>query len=152
SMKLVLHFWRRIWQSVTFDTARGLARVRWLRRAPSTLTGWAVKYAGTWYAVWNAGGHLVFQAGAERWPMTEAIQCSDVREAAMRRFAIARDGDVVFELLYDAEDRDDDPTFDTADLEQSDFFVWTARLWNDPKWKQEVLQNWTAESLAALHR
>jgi hypothetical protein len=90
----------------------------------------------------------VFQAGAERWPMTDALQCTNVRYDARRRFAIARDGDVIFEFTYDAEDRDADPTFDSADLEQSDFFVWAARLWNDPKWKQEVVQNWTANLTA----
>jgi hypothetical protein len=147
-MTLVLHLWRRVWQSVAFDTARGVGRIRWLRRAPATPAGWTIKCAGTWYAVWNTGSHLVFQAGAKQWPMTETFACTNVRYDAKRRFAIARDGDVIFDLRYDAEDRDDDPTFDSADLEQSDFFVWTERLWNNAKWKQEVVQNWTAKVTA----
>jgi hypothetical protein len=142
-VKVVLHLWKRLWQSVTFDTERGAGRVHWLRRPPPIPSGWAFKHKGTWYAVWNNGASLVFQAGAKQLPMSEAFQCRNVRRGGIRRFSIAgEDGRLIWELIYGAVDRDDDPTFDAADLEQNDFFVWTAKLWSDPKWRHDVVQNW----------
>ena len=137
-----------MWQSVTFDTERGLGRVRWLHRAPPRPAGWTYKHKGTWYAVWNRGTDLVFQVGARKLAMTDAFHCSNVRLDGVRRFSIADREGTVFELTYKAVDRDDDPTFDAAELEATDFFVWTTKLWGDPKWRKEVVQNWTASGAA----
>jgi hypothetical protein len=143
-MTLILHFWQRMWQSVAFDTACGLGRIRWLRRVPARVQGWAFKHAGRWYAVWNGGASLVFQVGEKQLPMTEAFECSNVRAGRTRRFSVTRDGILVLEVTYGAVDRDGDPAFDDAELEQADFFVWATRLWNDAKWKEDVVRNWTA--------
>jgi hypothetical protein len=104
--------------------------------------GWAFKHAGTWYAVWNNGTNLVFQAGDKKLPMVEAYQCTNEIVGTKRRFAVSEHGITLVEVTYTAH-RNGDPTFDDADLEQYDFFVYVSRLWNDLKWKQEVVHNWS---------
>jgi hypothetical protein len=141
-MMLLLDFWLRRWQSVAFDSSVGEGRIRWFSRKPTRPRGWAFKHAGTWYALWSDGSELIFQAGPRRFLMTDDCVCRNVRLGTTRRITITKNGCVAFELTYHAGDRDDDPSFDVADLEQEDFFFFAAKLWNDPKWKQEVVKNW----------
>jgi hypothetical protein len=94
--------------------------------------------------LFSDGTNLVFQAGARQWPLSDEYRCTAWRTGTERRFAISEKEVTVLMLRYDALDRDEDPTFDDADLEQCDFFVWAARLWNDTKWKQEVIGNLSA--------
>jgi len=103
-----------------------------------------MKHAGTWYALWSDGQQVIFQVGTKQFPMTDAYQCRNVRFDATRKFTISEKECVSFEVTYDAFDRDDDPSFDLADLEQEDFFFFTSRLWSDSKWRQEVVKNWAA--------
>lgn len=143
-MTRVLHFWKRIWQSVEFDTVAGQGRVRWFSRAPSRGAGWAMKHAGSWFALWSDGENLILQAGKLRVPMTGEYRASNVRVGTSRQFTVAKNDRVVFELTYKACDRDEDPSFDLADLEQEDFFFYVSRLWNDEKWKADVVKNWAS--------
>jgi hypothetical protein len=143
-MKLILGYQKRVWQSVAFDTERGTGRVRWLRRAPARPAGWAVKHDGVWYAVWHQGTDLVFQASTLQWPMTDDLQCANRRRGGTRTFTISDGAKPVFELRYRALDRDDDPAFDSLDLELEDFFFWAARLWNDPEWRRRMVSDASA--------
>ena len=142
-MTIVLHLWQRMWQSVSFDTARGQGKIRWFSRAPSRGMGWATKHQGTWFALWSDGNHVIFQAGARILPMTDDCRCRDVRSGETRTFLIQEHGVVVFELTYAAMDRDADLTFDLLDLEQEDFFFFTSQLWADPKRRSRFVQKWS---------
>jgi hypothetical protein len=121
-MTLILYYWSRVWQSVALDPLSGRGHVRWLSRRPSRCAGWAFKHDGVWYALWNDGKNLIFQAGQLRVPVTGASRASNVRLGDSRKFTIENGGQVAFELSYKARDRDWDPTFDLMDLEQADFF------------------------------
>jgi len=140
-VRLILHHWQSAWCSVTFDTDRGTGSVRWLRRAPDSAPGWAYRHEGRWYAIWCDGSEVLFQAGAERWPMTDDFVCLDIREGRQRVFSLRRGGGPLFEVHYQARDRDRDPTFDETDLELEDFFVFAARRWRDAKWKQAMAKS-----------
>ncbi len=141
-MMIALHYWNRRWQSVSFDTERGRAKVRWFSHSGSDCHGWAYRYQGDWYAVWSTGANIVFQSGTKSWPMTPAYRCDNQRSGQTRRFALSEAGSLLFELSYPSNAPDDDPTYDDVDLEQDDFFVYVSRLWSDEKWKGDVVKTW----------
>lgn len=138
-MKLILNYWNRRWQSVAFDTETGVGRVRWFHRKPADLTGWASKQGGTWYAVWRSSGHLVFQAGADRWPLTDGHRFHNRREGSVRFFSIASGNQSVFELRYDVPGERTDPTYDELDRETEDFFYWVTKLSTDPVLRSAIV-------------
>jgi hypothetical protein len=143
-MTLVLDYWSRRWQSVALDSRTGEGHIRWLSRKPSRCAGWAVKHEGIWYGLWRDIENLIFQAGKLRVPMIAEYRASNVRMGTSRKFTVAENDRVAFELIYEASDRDEDPSFDLADLEQEDFFFYVSRLWNDEKWKADVVKNWAS--------
>ncbi|HSW32390.1 MAG TPA: hypothetical protein VLH36_02130, partial [Steroidobacteraceae bacterium] len=104
AMTLVLCYWSRHWQSVALDSRTGKGHIRWLSRKPSRCAGWAVKHEGIWYGLWHDGEGLILQAGALRVPMTGEHRASNVRMGTLRKFTVAENERVVFELTYEASD------------------------------------------------
>jgi hypothetical protein len=141
-MKRELHLWRRIWQSVSFDTVSGQGTRRWFRRASSQARGWATKHEGKWFALWSDGQHVIFQIGTDPFLMSEACQCENSRSGETRKFRIKDEKRIIFELYYKARDRDNDPSFDLTDLEQEDYFFYASRLWNDREWRDDMARKW----------
>lgn len=143
-MTLVLDYWSRRWQSVAFDPRTGEGPIRWLSRRPSRCAGWAAKHEGIWCGLWSDGENLIFQAGRLRVPITSECRASNVRMGTSRKFTIEENERAVFELTYKALDRDADPASDLTDLELEDFFFYVSRVWNDERWKAEVIRNWAS--------
>jgi hypothetical protein len=120
----------------------GRFRVRWFSRRPAKTGGFATKHRGIWYAVWNGGKQLVFQSAQRRLAITDALTCETSASGAVRTFIVRDDKMELFRLTYEGPAGEQDPTFDEIDLEQSDFFVWVARLWNDHSRRQAVIEGW----------
>jgi hypothetical protein len=148
-MKVVLDFWNRRWQSVTFDPLLGVGRVRWLARKPSRCVGWAYRHDGHWYAVRLEQEEVVFQSGVDVWPMIGDLQCENVRRGTARTFTIRAVDRVVMQIKYDGSPELDDLNSDRLDLETTDFFYWTARVWNDPDLKRTLAAAWRKAELTA---
>ena len=141
-MTLVLGNWNREWQPVLFDTETGKGHPQWLPRRSEKRLGWALKKNGRWYAVWSDGAQMIFQSGLRRIPMASNYRCRDLRFGSMRRFTVETGNETIYTEEYRALDRDNDPAYDLADLQQDDFFYFAASLWNDGDWQREAVQNW----------
>jgi transcriptional regulator of nitric oxide reductase len=107
-MNIILNYWPRVWQLVSFDSDLGSGRVRWLSRKPKQCAGWALKNNGSWCVIWSSGEHLVFQIGAKKWPVTDVYWCCNILQRDTRTFTILRKNEIVFELKYKAYDNDAD--------------------------------------------
>jgi hypothetical protein len=140
-MKIVLRYWNRLWQTIIFDTERGLGSVRWFSCDLKRCMGWGFKAKGNWYAVWLSPQGLVFQAGTEIWPMTPEIQCRNTLRGTERIFMLLHNDKTVHEVRYSACD-DDEPTFDNLDRETTDFLYWVASVWNDERLKVSLSSQW----------
>jgi hypothetical protein len=137
-MKLILDYWNRTWQSVSYNTENGSGRVRWFKKNPEKTAGWAYKHFWRWYAVWNAKDHLVFQAGKIVIPITEDYKCEikpGKRKNRIFQISELKTGSVLFKIRYKEINREYDPTFDELDKEIEDFFYCLSKLWYDEKWK-----------------
>lgn len=141
-MTLILDLWGLCWRSVDFHLETGKVRVRWLSRPPARTAGFAQRFAGTWYAVWNAGDTLMFQFNETRIPMTDAFACTNSLRGKERTFTIREGASELLRLTYDDHWREWDPTFDELDLELSDFFLYVARVWNDPSRRAALIAGW----------
>jgi len=66
----------------------------------------------------------------------------------MRRFTVEEADETVYTEEYRALDRDTDPAYDLADLQQEDFFYFAASLWNDVEWQQEAIRTWAPSTIS----
>jgi hypothetical protein len=53
------------------------------------------------------------------------------------------------QIKYDGSPELDDLNSDRLDLETTDFFYWTARVWNDPDLKRTLAAAWRKAELTA---
>lgn len=140
-MRVLLDFWNRRWQSVSYDTATGAGRIRWLVRPPKESGGWAYRHRGKWFAVWKDRNRLVFQVGDRQWSLGCETACRLVESGTTRRFTLSRNGIVEFEFEYEPARHEDDPTFDDLDDEMEDFFLWLNRLWGNAERQRSMLRS-----------
>jgi hypothetical protein len=141
-----LRYWNRRWQTVSFDSTRGVGRVRWLFGDRDQTLGWAYKGTDRWYAMWLDAGTLVFQAGTKRWPMSDNFQCRIVLVGQSRSFRVTRDGKSECEVGYKVNFDHRDPTLDAIDCDTQDFLGWAAKVWNDDQLRASVISGLMGKS------
>ena len=146
-MRIVLNYWNRHWQSVSFDPAQGNARVRWLARRPTHCPGFASYQNGRWFTLRLDKQNLMFQAGRDKWPMDDGFTCQNVRRGATRIFTVRRGEEIVLEVKYAVVPQEDDPLGDQLDVESADFFYWVASVWSDAGWRSNLKTAWSQTSL-----
>lgn len=139
--RVILNFWNREWQTVSYDTDTGRGRVRWFGRKPERMNGWAHRRSGRWFVLRSEGDALFFQSGTQSWRVGDEVKCRLQEEDKVRRFALVRHGAVEFELEYRVKVPHQDPTFDDLDDEMQDFFLWLNRLWCDPSRQADLLSS-----------
>jgi hypothetical protein len=141
-MNVILDFWNRRWQCVSYDTTKGIAHVRWLSRVPTRTRGFAYRLKGQWFAVWKKDkDHLVFQGKGLTVPMTSDFNCKIIGDNLSRRFIVSSHDGTLLEVVYMSRSHAQDPAYDALDEEMEDFFIWACRLWRDEKWKKNFLKN-----------
>jgi hypothetical protein len=98
-------------------------------------------------AMYSVGGILWFQYGRQRWDLSRVtvdLERSD--DGAAMKFTLRSAGLVELELAYTGVALDPlnmiDPTFDAADEEQQDMFVFLARMQPDHTWVEAVTEGW----------
>lgn len=137
-MRIILDYWLVRWRSVFFDLNTGAGKVRWFAKKTKSCQGWANKYKGVWFALWNGSSGLIFQVGEKHWDMN-SFDCSHRVEGAKYVFEIQKSGEIEYSLEYDAPK---DIAFDALDLEMNDYFYWVSRVWNDTNMKAQFVSSW----------
>lgn len=130
-MQRRLDAWAQWGSAVDFDTASGSGV-----SASGEGRGFALKHDDRWFAVWSDGLQLVFQAGAQQWPMTGVLNAAVKGE----KFVVMRDDEVVFDVAY--RHAQYDPTKAEDDVDVTGFFTWAARLWSDENMKRAAIEKW----------
>lgn len=140
SEAIILNYWNREWQSVTYFPTKGKAYIRWLCLKTKNTVGWAYRFRRKWYAVWRQEGEIVFQASNKRWSLTnEKIRFHNEEISSIqRKFFITLSKETVFELVYEKDKTKfwniNDITYDDIDEEYNDFFLWLTNIQDNPGW------------------
>lgn len=139
----ILYYKNRMWQTVNFDIDNGIGHVRWFKNNPNVCSGWAYKKNLKWYSVWSNGSSLFFQTGKIKIPITDEYICTFRLLKKTFLFQIAKGDKIVFskKILKPFLLTKIDITYDDFDFELDNFFYWLYNLWNDVKWRNEVISN-----------
>lgn len=68
--------------------------------------------------------------------------CKNLSEATKRVFILEGSDEERLQISYRSQIPQNDAAYDELDEEQEDFFLFTARLWNDDQWKRAVTREW----------
>lgn len=128
---LILDYWKRRWRSVHFDADKRAFKLHWLPQKRNSLVGWASKKGGLWYAFYHDGENNYFLADKQIIMVDNSLSAENKLDGSQRVFNLYKEQDLFFQLFYKAKDRFNDPTFDTLDLQEEDFFFWSAYLINN---------------------
>jgi hypothetical protein len=142
-MSETLYYWNRFWQSIAYDTEIGTGRVRWFSRRPKRCAGFAYYSHGHWYAIRLDGDDLIFQSRRDKWSMSGDFRCKNISRDTTRTFTIYKGDDTALKIQYEVSKGIlEDPTADTLDVENTDFFYWVARVWNNPTLQTSLRAGW----------
>lgn len=138
---LILDYWKRRWQSVYFDAEEQAFELKWLPKKRNSLTGWASKEKGLWYAFYHHGEDNCLLADKQMFTVDSSLSAENKLDGNQRVFNLYKNQDLIFQLSYKAKDRFNDPTFDTLDLQEEDFFFWSAYLINNQQNLSNIFKN-----------
>jgi hypothetical protein len=151
--KIILGYWSSKMMKVRFDPESGRGWLWWWPFMSSSICGLACRHRGEWFLVWAKGDTLVFQAGKKHWSLLSDITIDNtLTDSGQKRvFSVTKCDGRVFELTYPSVVAKGliarDPTFDSFDEEQEDFFLWLSRLSTNDEWKAGLIKRWSDRHL-----
>lgn len=139
--------WQARWLTLTFSEKRGIHFAIPLLRGHSR--GFAYLHAFRWFVVYQCDGEMRLYADGRIVKVGLGVWVSDSTEGC--EMILKVDGQ---ELLRLPRPRRPhrwqsylDPTFDSLDADESDFFGWVERLWKDAELRKDLIRRWTSQTL-----
>lgn len=137
-MNLVLRYWFVRWRSVLFNIEDGRGRVSWFLPPPKIERGWANKFQGQWFALWNSDVGLVFQVNSEKWKMKN-FKCEHFYNDQGSEIRIIKDDEYCYIYKYVFRNKE---VFDDLDLFERDFLYFVYAIWNEPSLRRGFESAW----------